>query len=63
MADVAPAAAAPEGIAATLTAFGFNAQARNAILGTGIEDVDELVDVNPKELVQLFYDACKDCEA
>ena len=51
---MAEAPPAPEGLAVTLTTYGFNVQARAAIIAMGIDNVDELVDISSKGLKELF---------
>ena len=45
---------APAELEATLTAYGFNVQARNAIITMGIDTVDELVDIRNKNLKEPY---------
>ena len=54
---------APEGLAVTFTANGFNVQARTAIITMGIDNVDEASRYQQQEPEGVLHDACQDGEA
>ena len=54
---------APEGLAVTLTTYGFNVQARAAIVTMGIDNVDEVSRYQQQEPEGDLHDACQDGEA